>query len=319
MSAVGRTLRVLAAVMTFGSPSMAQTNLTVMIYTGVQNLPILAAQSKGFFEEQGLKIDVRIAPNSEELRKGLAEGRFHIVHSAVDNAVAMVEAAKLDAVVVVGGDNGFNHLVVQPEIRTLVDIRGKTVAVDASDTAYAFQLYEMLRIAGLDRNDYRVEVAGATVKRLEALQQNKAVAAAMLLPPFWIHAQKSGLRDMGEAVKVIGAYQGTGGFVMRKWARENPETLVRYLAAYLRGVRWALDPQNKAEAIRIYVDALKLPEDVASSCYDLAVGGLAKDAALDMEGFRNVLALRARYTGTPPLTAEKYIDTSFYQKALGAL
>jgi ABC-type nitrate/sulfonate/bicarbonate transport system substrate-binding protein len=318
MNAIGRTLGLLAAAVTFAGPAVAETNLTVMIYTGVQNLPILAAQSKGFFKDQGLNVDVRIAPNSEELRKGLAEGRFHIVHSAVDNAVAMVEAAKLDAVVVVGGDNGFNHLVVRPEIGALTDIRGKTVAVDASDTAYAFQLYEMLRISGLDRSDYRVGIEGATVNRLESLQQSRSVAA-MLLPPFWINAQKSGLKDMGEAVKVIGAYQGTGGFVMRKWVRDNPETLVKYLVAYLRGVRWTLDPHNKTEAIKLLAEGLKLPTDVATSCYELALTGLAKDAALDMDGFRNVLALRARYTATPQQSAEKYIDTSFYKKALGAL
>ena len=33
----------------FGSPATAQTHLTTMVFQGVQNLPLLAAQQKGFF------------------------------------------------------------------------------------------------------------------------------------------------------------------------------------------------------------------------------------------------------------------------------
>ena len=51
-------------------------------------------------------MDIKIAPNSDELRNGLAEGRYQIVHSAVDNAVAMAEVAKKDIAVVLGGDTG---------------------------------------------------------------------------------------------------------------------------------------------------------------------------------------------------------------------
>jgi len=49
---------------------------------------------------------------------------------------------------------------VQPEINSLADIKGKTVAVDAVNTAYAFQLYEMLRQKGLNKGDYEVKPIG---------------------------------------------------------------------------------------------------------------------------------------------------------------
>ncbi len=54
-------------------------------------------------------------------------------------------------------------LIVQPEINSLADIKGKTVAVDASNTAYAFQLYEILRQKGLNKGDYEVKSVGGTV------------------------------------------------------------------------------------------------------------------------------------------------------------
>ena len=106
----------------------SQTHVTTMVFQGLQNLPLYAAQQKGFFAKHGLIVDQRIAPGSQELRDGLAQGRYQIVHTAVDNAIAMAEQAKADVVVVLGGDNGWNDLIVQPEIGTYTDLRGKTVA-----------------------------------------------------------------------------------------------------------------------------------------------------------------------------------------------
>lgn len=308
-----------AAGIGFASPVAAQTSLTIMVFQGMQNLPLLAAQSKGFFDKRGLKVDVKIAPNSDELRNGLAEGRYQIVHSAADNAVAMVEMAKIDTAIVIGGDNGLYHLYAQAGIGSIADLRGKRVVVDAPNTAYAFQLYEMLRLAGLGKGDYEVKVSGATFKRLEDLEKDKVNTATMLNPPFSLRAAKAGLKDLGEAVKAIGPYQATAGFVLRSWAKGNPDMLVKYLAAYLEGLRWAMDPGNKTEAVKLYVEGLKVPEDIAAGCYDAFLSGTARDAAFDMAGFRNVLELRSRFTDSIPMAAEKYVDLSYYQKALAGL
>ena len=258
------------------------------------------------------------------MRNGLAEGRYQIVHGAIDNAVAMAEVAKADIAVVNGGDNGWNQLIVQPGIGAVADLRGKTVIVDAPNTAYALQLYEMLAQSGLKKGDYEVKVVGATFKRLEAIRDDKTIAASMLNPPFSVLAEKAGLKNMGSAVKVVGPYQATGGFVMRAWAKQNEETLVKYLQAYVDGVRWSLDPANKADAIKFLMDRLRLAEDVATAAYAFATGpeGFAKDSALDLEGFRNVLKLRAAHLGTwggTPPAPEKYVDLSYYRKAMAGM
>jgi ABC-type nitrate/sulfonate/bicarbonate transport system substrate-binding protein len=51
------------------------TKLTVIVFPGIQNLPMFAAQAKGFYAKRGLDVDIKFTPNSDELRKGLAEGR----------------------------------------------------------------------------------------------------------------------------------------------------------------------------------------------------------------------------------------------------
>ena len=134
--------------------------------------------------------------------------------------------ANVDIAVVSGGDNSLNHLIVQPEIMSLADIKGKTVVVDAVNTAYAFQLYEMLRQNGLKQGDYQVNPVGGTTLRLETMIKDKAMVAAMMNPPFSIRAQKAGLKSMGTAAAALGAYQGTSAFVLRKWGQANADTLV---------------------------------------------------------------------------------------------
>jgi ABC-type nitrate/sulfonate/bicarbonate transport system substrate-binding protein len=303
----------------------ADTQLTIMVFQGVQNLPLFAAQTIGFFAKRGLEVEIKIAPTSDEMRNGLAEGRYQIVHGAIDNAVAMAEVAKADIAVVCGGDNGWNQLIVQPGIGAIADLRHKTVIVDAPNTAYALQLYDMLAQNGLKKGDYEVKVVGATFKRLEAIQGDRTIAASMLNPPFSVLAEKAGLKNMGSAVKAIGPYQATGGFVMRAWAKANEDVLVKYLQAYVEGVRWSLDPANKEQAVRLLMDRLKLAEDVATQAYALATDpaeGFAKDGKVDLEGFRNVLKLRAVHLGTwggTPPAPEKYLDLSYYQKSFAGL
>ena len=301
------------------NPAQAQTKLDIMVFQGVQNLPLFAAQTKGFFARRGLEVEIKIAPSSDEMRNGLAEGRYQIVHGAVDNAVAMAEVAKKDIAVINGGDNGFNELFVQPEIGSIADLRGKTVIVDAINTAYAFQLYEMLRQKGLNKGDYAVKPVGGTGQRLDAMVNDKTMVAAMMNPPFSIRAEKAGLKSIDTAAAALGAYQGSSAFVLRAWGAANAETLTRYLQAYIEGLRWMRKPENRQEAVGLLVERLKLPQDIAALAYDATVKDFNPEGALDMAGVRNVLKLRAQFEGATPAAPEKYIDLSYYQKALAGL
>ncbi len=295
------------------------TKLSVIVFAGVQNLPMFAAQAKGFYAKRGLDVDIKFTPNSEELRSGLTQGRYQIAHTAIDNAFAMKDKANVDIMVVLGGDNSFNHLMTQADIGSLGDLKGKTVAVDAVNTAYAFQLYEMLRQEGLNKGDYVVKSVGATGFRLDAMLKDKTIAAAIMNPPFSIRGVKGGLKDMGTVAAAIGAYQGTTAFVLRDWGKANSDTLVKYLQAYVEGWRWCFDPKNKNEAVALLAERLKQPSEIALVSFESTVKDFDHEGAINLEGVKNVLKLRARFEGGTPNLPEKYLDLGYYKKALAGL
>jgi len=298
------------------------THLTVMVFPGTQTLPIFVAQARGYFSKRGLVVILKPAPNSEEQRTGLAAGRYQIVHGAADQCVALVEAAKVDAVIVAGGDNGFNHLFVQPEIARIADLRGRTLVADVANAGWSFVLYDILKRHGISRGDIVIHEAGAPFRRFEAMRDDKTMAAAILNPPFAVHARRAGLKDMGAVVDSVGPYLGTVPYALRSWANTDAETLTAYLASYIEGLRWILDPANRAEAIRLVGVRLNIPTDIAMEVVATAtdpIHGLAKDAALDLEGFKTVLRLRADFEGRSPEPPEKYFDLSFHRLALAGL
>jgi ABC-type nitrate/sulfonate/bicarbonate transport system substrate-binding protein len=309
------------------TPAVAQeaTKLRVNLFAGVQNLAIFAGQAKGIFKRHGLDVDVQFTPGSPAQREGLAKGVFEIAHAGVDNSVALADTG-VGSVIVMGGDGGMQELFAQAEIKSIADLKGRIVIVDAPNTTYAIVVKKTLLKEGLQEGrDYTMRPTGGTPVRYGLMKENKENAAGMLNPPFSISATRDGLRSLGSTVKLVGAYQGTGCWVLRSWAEANAKTLERYLAAYIEALRWALNSANRTEAGALLAERLKLAPDIAAGSYDVAanpVNGLAPEARFDMDGFRNVLSLRAEmmgaWGGTPP-PPDKYVDLSYYQRALASL
>src|SRR5260370_4191330 len=243
MSVVGAVAG--AAVMAMNCTASAQTQLKVIVFPTLANLAQYAALSQGYYSKRALTVELMGTPNSDETRDGLAQGRYQIAHGGVDNAVAQDETDTVDLFIFIGGNNGFNSLIVQPDIRSYEDLRGKTMAVDSPLTAFAILMYKMLDVKGLKRGDYTVKAVGGSPQRFQALSKDKTYAAAILNPPFTLQAQDAGLKDLGAAIDVVGPYQSDGGWVLRSWAKANEDTLVRYIHANIEGNRLALTPAHK--------------------------------------------------------------------------
>lgn len=301
-------------------PGNDPVTLRVNVFRGSSNIPIYMALETGAFARRNIQVALEFTPNSNAQREGLAAGRFEIAQAAVDNAVSMVEVAKADVVIVAGGDGGMNELMVRPEIRSIADLRGRAYAVDAPDTAYALVGRKILKNAGLhDGQDYQLALLGGSEGRTRALE-TQAAAATLLNPPWNFIAREHGARSLGSAAQLFGPYQAQGLYVMRPWAASHAASLERFLAAFIEGCRAAQDPRRKDLTLQVLARELKLDQRTAELTYQelTSAGGLAKDCALDLQGFGNVLALRAemqgQWGGQAPAPA-KFLDLGFYQRA----
>ena len=226
-----------------------------------------------------------------------------MVHSAVDNAIAMIEVAKIDVVIVSGGDGGTNEFIVGKGINSFADVRGKALVIDAPNTAYALQAKKILLQHGLkDGVDYQLNAVGDGPFRLKAMLEGGDNAAAIMNLPFSAQTIEAGMKSLGRTVDLLGPYQAGGAFVLRSWAKAHPETLENYLAGYIESLRWVVDKNNRDEAIALLMDKRKLSRSLATRSYDLMIEpgfGFNPDAKLSAEGFNNVLKLRQEIEGGP--------------------
>jgi ABC-type nitrate/sulfonate/bicarbonate transport system substrate-binding protein len=309
------------------TPEAQKSNPKIKILTLLgRPLQIVVAEKQGFLAKSGVEIETENLPSSDLLRTSLAAGKGDLAYLAVDNAVAMVELAHEDVVILMGGEGSQNELFAQPEFKSVAELRGKILIVDAPNTAYALQMKQILRLGGLQPGkDYEIKPFGATPQRLIAMREHKEFAGTMLGPPASVSAKHDGFVSLGTVQNLIGPYQAAGWFAERKWAQEHRAALISYLAAIVEAQRWIMTPANKQQAIELMIAQSKLSPEAAAETYDLLFnqpGGFEKDAALDLTGFETVLKLRAeiegQWNGHPPSTA-KYYDDSFYKAALAKL
>ena len=297
--------------------------LRVNVFNTSSNLPLRAALARGYFAERGLDVQVQNTPNSDAQRAGLAGGAFEIAHAAVDNAVAMVESAGADVAIVCGGDAGMNEFMVRSEIDSIAGLRGKLLAVDAPNTAYALVAKKILKNHGLlVQRDYGLRLAGGTGQRAAAMVADPQLAAAMINPPFSFTVLQQGLKSLGSQFALLGPYQATGAFVLRAWAQAHAQALEQYLAAYIEGQRYVMNPVHRTEVIGLLASNFDLAPPAAQATYEALLtpgAGLAPDARFSREGFAAVLGIRAElegmWGGKPP-APDKYLDLAHYERAL---
>jgi len=288
-------------------------------------LPVVIAQSRGILAKYGIEAEFFVRPSSESLRNDLAAGKGDVAFLAVDNDVAMVDSAGVDVVIVMGAESSENEIIAQPGTKSIANLRGHTLLVDATNTAYALELKKVLQMNGmLPGKDYELKPVGSTPFRLQAMRENKEYTAAVMNPPFSIVAKQGGMVSLGSMRALLGADLDRGTFALRTWVRGNSDLLERYLAAYVEGQRWLMAPANRQQVVELVMKESNLPESTAGDWYAAMVqdGGYAKDAAFDVEGFKKTLQLRAEIeaggNGAAP-AAEKYYDLSYYRAALSKI
>lgn len=303
------------------------TALDVIAFPGAPNLPIFAAQAQGLFEEEGVTVNLTTTPNSAYQAENLAAGKFHIAATAFDNVVAYQEGQgavalkDTDFFAFMGATQIELAFVVAPDIAGYADLKGKSLALDALSTGFAFVLYEMLKRGGLQPSDYTMATVGATPQRWESVKAGTH-AGTLTIEPFTSIAKANGFHVLKTSTELFASYQGGSFAASRRWAAANGAALRGFIRGYLAGLAWTLAPQNRQAATELLLQ--KMPEikpPVAPKVMDSLLSprsGLTPQGRMLDDGVAAVLDLRSRYGkgGQPLSDASKYIDLSYYRASL---
>lgn len=291
------------------------------------NLPVHVAMEMGHFARHDLKLDISYTPGSIYLMNALQAGEFQIGHAAVDDLVAHIEGQTgtptqvSDLFLFMGIYGGLISLVGSPEHRDVRSLRGKTLAVDARTSGFVLVLERKLRSMGFRRSDYNLVEVGGWESRCRALLEGN-YAATLLTPPYVGEALEAGCHLLARADEMIPVYEATCGLARRSWARENADVLARYIRAYVEATRWCFDPKNRKDCLDLLMKHNGIKRSSAEDTLDALLdprNGLHPKAELNLAGITAVLELRAEigYLMPPVPPAEKYVDLSYYRRAVG--
>ncbi|HZD39892.1 MAG TPA: ABC transporter substrate-binding protein [Terriglobales bacterium] len=279
---------------------------------------LIVARSRRLFAGAGLDVEVKVTPNSTDQMRGLSQSSWQIVSTAFDNVLGWSgrEGAEIIAIAQVG-QGMILPVYVTEEIKSWDDLRGKKLAVDAVDTAYALVLRRILLAHDLkmERGDYELVALGSTGMRLDSMTRGDTFAG-ILNPPWDKQAEADGHKRFADHREVLPDYPGGVFAVTRQWGAQHRQTLVRFLRPWNEALRWCHDDKNHSDAVEMIAAEEKL--DKAGAPRKLAQS--PRDGWLNLAGLQTVLDLRVQFGLTPPMgkELESYFDASFYREALGS-
>ncbi len=303
----------------------ADDKVRVIAFPGAPNLPTFAAIEHGDFAAEGLEIELSLTPNSVFQAERTAAGDFDIIFTAFDNVVAYSEGQGAAGpgvdpqyAVIMGATQLELGFVVAPEIGSYADLKGRSLALDAPTTGFAFVLYEMLDRGGVDLSEISIAAVGAAPQRWQSVKAGEHVGT-ISIEPFTSIASRNGFKVLELSTQMFEAYQGGVIATRRPFSAENPGLIRRFIRAYLKGLDWVLDPANREDAERLLLSRMPEIQPQAAKAVMTSLlspeSGLTPQGRILPEGMKTVLQLRSKF-GRPPRQlndVEKYLDLSHYQ------
>jgi len=283
--------------------------------------PLWVAWRQGFFEKNGLDVQVVLMSGADKSVMALVGGSTYSAAGAAD-AMMMVVDQGLDLVSVGGVINGLTHMILGGKrFKTYEDLRGATVGSSGLTSGTAFVLRKVLKAKGLEfPRDYKLLNVGGSGPSMTSLASGR-IDAAIVAIPLSYEAQELGLNVIGRVVDVIPDYQLTVMTVKRSWAEKNRPIVVRMMKAMVQAMRWLYD--NKETAVDFLAKEMQLKPQYARQGWEYYTENKIwnPNGEINVEGVKTVIQInaeRAQSKGPlPPPT--KYIDQSYVQEALKEL
>ncbi len=304
----------IASLLSASAMAQGKNMTTLKLITFSPDTGVAVAQARGLFAAEGVAPQIIQTRSSTQQMQGLSRGSYDIALTAFDNVLAWSGKEGADIAAIAQREDGVTlPLFVRPEIKTLGELKGRKLAVDAVDTAYAFVLRRILLDAGLDfkRGDYQLVPAGAPAERVASMKRGETYAGIINIP--WdVQAASEGLVPFLYDRGFLKGYVGSVIAVNRAWAQSHRKELVGFLRAWRSALQW-LNAADKEAARNLIVAQAKVNPGTAAGM----LASVSKNGVLDRSGAQQVLALRSQFAGPPVKGTDlkAYVDTSYFEAA----
>jgi len=281
--------------------------------------PLWVATKKGFFDQQGLDVQLVLLRGVPMTLQALAAGSLHFGSGGPEPYIEASERG-LDFVVTGGIINGMaQFLIAGRNYKTYEDLRGATFGTSSLSGGIITALKEALKLKGLEYpRDYKLLViAGGSSANLAALQSGQ-IAATTVAVPLNYAAEESGLNIIGRLSEGIPHFQTNALVTRRAWAEKNRPLAIRFMKAMLLTFRWMF--QNPDAAVEFLSKEMQLKPMHARKGWEFYTQNRfwPPDGDVTVEGLKNNIRIYAEQSGTkgPLPNASRYVDQSYLRDAL---
>jgi ABC-type nitrate/sulfonate/bicarbonate transport system substrate-binding protein len=259
----------------------ARLRLSVPVH-GVSHVAFYAAKEKGYFQQEGLDVEVILMSGAIGIR-ALIAGDVDASTVGGSALPPIFRGAPL-RMVFISFDKPTHWLYAKPEIRAVKELKGRKVAVDGLGGTLESLLRSVLEKNGLEAGrDVPILAIGPPPGRFAALTSG-AIDATLFTFPLNFRAEEAGFRELVNFVKQDIASL-TGCIVVRE--SSDAGLVDKLVRGAVKGHLYARS--NRAGTIPILARTLKLKEDEAARIYDAAQPGMVVDGSINEEIQRRVI------------------------------
>src|SRR4030088_2485696 len=169
-------------------PARAETDIHIALVSSISNGAELIALDLGYFKEYGLNVVIEDINTSADTIAILATNRLHIIAGGI--SAGYFNALQKNIPITIIGDRvstpSRHNLMLRPdlkdEIKEIKQLKGKVIATNGVGSVSTYELGKLLETGGLKLSDVDVKVL--RFPQMGAALANKAIDAALLIPPF---------------------------------------------------------------------------------------------------------------------------------------
>jgi NitT/TauT family transport system substrate-binding protein len=251
------------------------------------NAPFLTfplAQKKGFLTAEGFAPEVILMRNNITI-PALDNGDIDYL-TAISHGVRGAVASFPVKIVACYLPRPTLMVVSRPEINSVKELKGKTVAVSGIGSANFAALQLITKHFGLDpEKDIKVLAVGSNEARLAALRQG-LVAATVVSPPWDFHAKKLGFHIIARSYELF-SYPQVGLIANEKKIKEKGNEIKRVIKAGIKANRYIRS--NREGTVLFLMEWMRLNRDLAAATYDAFLPAFNDDGNCPEDGMRLVI------------------------------